>query len=219
VATPGAPPLVVFDLGGVLVRICRSWVEACEAAGVSHRAGERPLEDVLRESGLVTAYEVGGLDDGTFFKGASRALGDEYTAQEVERVHDAWVRGEYESAARLLDALEAGGVETGILSNTNAAHWRRMLPPDSAAPTSFPTLRRVRHAHASHLLRAAKPSREAFARFEAATGRFGPDVLFFDDAPANAAAARAHGWRAHVLDPAGDPPEEAAGILRKEGVL
>ena len=27
--------LVVFDLGGVVVRICRSWEEACRAAGVT----------------------------------------------------------------------------------------------------------------------------------------------------------------------------------------
>ena len=206
-------PLVVFDLGGVLVRIARSWAEACEAAGVASRAG-RPAEVVLEESGLVAAYQVGGLDDDTFFTGASRALGG-YDPREVERVHDAWLRGEYPGAGALLDALEARGVETGVLSNTNAAHWRRMTAEGGA----YPAVRRVRHAHGSHLLRAAKPSRLVFERFEAAVGRRGGDVLFFEDSPANAAAARAHGWRAHVVDPAGDPPAEILALLRAEGVV
>jgi HAD superfamily hydrolase (TIGR01509 family) len=214
VTTPDAPPLVVFDLGGVLVRICRSWAEACAAAGVAHRGDARPGELVLEESGLVAAYQVGGLDDDTFFAGASRALGG-YTAREVERVHDAWLRGEYAGADALVDALHARGVETGVLSNTNAAHWRRMTDAHGA----FPAVRRVRHAHASHRLRAAPPSRTAFARFEQAVGRRGADVLFFEDSPANAEAARAHGWRAFVVDPAGDPPAEVAAVLRAEGVL
>ena len=212
--TPDAPPLVVFDLGGVLVRISRSWAEACAAAGVAHRGGGRPGEIVLEESGLVAAYQVGGLDDDTFFTGASRALGG-YTPREVERVHDAWLVEEYPGAGALLDALDARGVETGVLSNTNAAHWRRM----TAVGGAFPAVRRVRHAHASHLLRAAKPSRTIFARFEEAVGCRGREVLFFEDSPVNAEAARAHGWRAHVVDPAGDPPAEVLALLRAEGVL
>jgi FMN phosphatase YigB (HAD superfamily) len=215
VSTPGAPPLVVFDLGGVLVRICRTWAEACEAAGVAHRSGTRPGELVLEESGLVAAYQVGGLDDDTFFTGASRALGG-WTPSDVARVHDAWLRGEYPGAEALLRALEARGVETGILSNTNAAHWRRMI---GAGDGAYPALSRVRRPQASHLLRAAKPTREAFSRFERAVGRYGADVIFFEDSPVNAAAARSHGWRAHVVDPAGDPPGEIAALLRAEGIL
>lgn len=30
------PNLAVFDLGGVVVRICRTWQEACNAAGITH---------------------------------------------------------------------------------------------------------------------------------------------------------------------------------------
>ena len=30
-----APGLAVFDLGGVIVRICRSWQEGCRAAGIA----------------------------------------------------------------------------------------------------------------------------------------------------------------------------------------
>jgi putative hydrolase of the HAD superfamily len=212
VTTPGAPPLVVFDLGGVLVRIRRSWAQACEAAGVAHRAGARAGDVVVEE--LVAAYQVGGLDDAGFFTAASRALGD-CTPHEVERVHDAWLVGEYPGAGALLDALEAHDIETAILSNTNATHWRAMLAPHGA----FPAVRRVRRPHASHLLGAAKPSREVFARFERAVGRSGSDVIFFEDSPANAAAARAHGWRAHVVDPAGDPPGDVTAVLRAAGIL
>ena len=169
---------------------------------------------MLEESGLVAAYQVGGLDDDTFFTGASRALGG-WTPLDVERVHDAWLRGEYPGAGALLGPLEARGVETGILSNTNAAHWRRMIGGDGG----YPALRRVRRPQASHLLRAAKPTREAFARFERAVGRDGADVVFFEDSPVNAAAARCARLARARRRPRRRPARRDRAVLRAEGIL
>ena len=36
---------VCFDLGGVIVRICRSWEEGCHRAGVSLRDHDRFMHD------------------------------------------------------------------------------------------------------------------------------------------------------------------------------
>jgi putative hydrolase of the HAD superfamily len=117
----------------------------------------------------------------------------------------------------LLDALDAARVETAILSNTNASHWEGMLPASGPA-AAYPSLHRVRHPFASHLLGARKPERAVFERVEAATGRAGRDVLFFDDLEETVAAARAAGWRAALVDPFGDPPRRALEVLAREGV-
>jgi len=44
-------------------------------------------------------------------------------------------------------------------------------------------------------------------------------ILFFDDTPANVEAARAAGWRAHLVDPAGDPPAQVRSVLAEARVL
>jgi FMN phosphatase YigB (HAD superfamily) len=93
-----------------------------------------------------------------------------------------------------------------------------MLIPAAGPAAAYPSLHRVRHRFASHLLGARKPDRAVFERVEAATGRAGRDVLFFDDLEENVAAARAAGWRAALVDPLGDPAALALEVLSREGV-
>lgn len=210
---PGpSPSLVVFDLGGVLVRIARTWAEASRAAGVDSTGRDDPLTPAAREP-WVHAYETGAIDRTAFVDGLVRAMGGAYAPDEVVRIHDAWLFGEYAGLGRLFDALDRAGLETAVLSNTNEAHWARMFPA-GAGPSAFPSLRRVRHPHASHLLRARKPDDASFRAVEAATGRRGEDVVFFDDLPDNVRGARRAGWTAHLVDPAGDP---AAQMLARLG--
>ncbi|MFO0931706.1 MAG: HAD-IA family hydrolase [Planctomycetota bacterium] len=207
-----APSLVVFDLGGVLVRIARTWAEASRAAGVDPSGREDPLPPHAREP-WVHAYETGAIDRAAFVDGLVRAMDGAYAPDEVVRIHDAWLFGEYAGLDRLFDALDGAGLETAVLSNTNEAHWARMFP--AGGPWAFPSLRRVRHPHASHLLRARKPDAASFRAVEDATGRRGEGVVFFDDLPDNVRGARRAGWTAHLVDPAGDP---AAQMLARLGL-
>ncbi|MBL9088533.1 MAG: HAD-IA family hydrolase [Planctomycetia bacterium] len=208
-----SPSLVVFDLGGVLVRIARTWAEASRAAGIDPTGRDDPLPPAAREP-WVHAYETGAIDRAAFVDGLVRAMDGAYAPAEVVRIHDAWLFGEYAGLHRLFDALDGAGVETAVLSNTNEAHWARMFPA-GAGPSAFPSLRRVRHPHASHLLRARKPDAASFRAVEAATGRRGEGVVFFDDLPDNVRGARRAGWTAHLVDPAGDP---AAQMLARLGL-
>ncbi len=215
---PTPVSLVVFDLGGVLVRIARSWAEACAAAGVPARGAGDDEAAWARRRKPVEDYESGRIDHATFIAGIVASEEGRYTAAEVERVHAAWILEEYPGVLGLVDALHATGLETGILSNTNDAHWRRQLLGD-AASARFPALQRVRHPHASHLLGVRKPSPEIYARMAARTGHAPGRTLFFDDLPDNVAAARAAGWRAERVDPLGDPATEMAAYLAGHGVL
>jgi HAD superfamily hydrolase (TIGR01509 family) len=213
------PPvsLVVFDIGGVLVRIARSWSEACAAAGVPARGPGDDEGAWARRRRPVEDYESGRIDHATFIAGIVESEEGRYTAAEVEQVHAAWILEEFPGVLALVDGLHAAGLETGILSNTNDAHWRRQLLGASAT-TRFPALQRVGHPHASHLLGVRKPAPEIYARMAARTGHAPARTLFFDDLPDNVAAARAAGWRAERVDPLGDPAAEMAAFLARHGV-
>ena len=200
---PPPPSLVVFDLGGVLVRIARSWDEACAAAGVPRRPGADVTSARLARDPWVVAYETGAVTREAFLSGVAASTGGLYGPEEVARVHDAWLIAEYPGLPALFDALDAAGLPTAVLSNTNEAHWAAMYPSAGASPR-FPTLARVRHPHASHRLGVRKPDAAAFRAVEATAGTAGAGVWFFDDLAPNVDAARAHGWTAVLVDPS-DP--------------
>jgi glucose-1-phosphatase len=210
--------LVCFDLGGVVVRICRSWREGCQRAGLPVRDGADHPDMRQRRRQLSHEYQSGRLDCGEFFNRMADATGTLYTPEEIRRIHDAWLIDQYPGIDTLLARL-ADRIDTGILSNTNATHWAAMLPDRTDAPPRFPAVAIPRHKHASHLLGAAKPDPAIYRAFEAAAGHAGPNILFFDDLEENIAAARAAGWNARHIDPLADPPAQIAAELARHGIL
>jgi glucose-1-phosphatase len=212
--------LVCFDWGGVILRICRNWAEGCAAAGLEVREGldDPALISARREVGR--RYQAGEIDCGTFDRELAAAMGGRYSPEEVRRVHDAWLIEEYPGVAEVVARLvQTPGVETGVLSNTNAGHWRRHMPGANGSAPHFPTIGRLKHRHASHLLGAAKPDEVIYRLFEEQSGFDGDAVLFFDDLAENVETARSIGWRAERIDPAGDTAAQIAGHLGRYGVF
>ena len=204
-------PLVVFDLGGVLVRICRSWEEGCARAGVDPDRGWSPTGSGGAHQKLVAAYTVGRIDDAEFFSSLASVSGGVYSAQEFARLHEAWLIGPYPGAGETLTELQGAGLTLACLSNTNAAHWRVLL--------GYPMLGALRFRHASHLIGRAKPDPEIYAWFSAACAVAPARIVFFDDLPENVAAARAAGWDAVAIDPAGETPAQIRAALRARGLF
>lgn len=209
----GAPPieLVVFDLGGVLVRIARDWAEA-------HALADLPphpiVEDAAFRAGtreIAVAHQSGAVTPEQWAAEVARCSTGAYTTEQAFAVLDAWIIGEYPGVDAVFNALDAAGMATAVLSNTNPRHWANA---DQTA-----TWRRARHAHASHLLGAMKPEPAIYERFEAATGARASEILFFDDGPANVEAARARGWRAEHIDHAGDTAAQLLDTLRAHRVI
>ncbi|MEK7706200.1 MAG: HAD-IA family hydrolase [Myxococcota bacterium] len=195
--------LVCFDLGGVVVRIQRSWADAVRAAGLALRDGFRADSPVVAE--LVRRYQSGLVDTRGFARELSVLSCEQYSPDEIVRVHDAWLIGEYDGMAALMMELRDDGLQLAVLSNTNEAHWPRML--------TWPALAPVQHLLASHLIGAVKPEERAYRAVEAASGVGGEAILFFDDTEENVAGARAAGWRAELIDPAGIPVEQVRGVI------
>jgi len=216
--------LVCFDLGGVLVRICRSWAEGCARAGLDVRGDTDDPAFKEKRRGIAMRHARGEIDEETWVAGVVDALGGLYDAEEILRIHHAWLVAEYADIASVVDDLHAAGLVTACLSNTNHGHWVRLIhdhaahPPLADAEPEFPTLLRLAHRHASHLIGAGKPDAVIYETFERETGHGGPEILFFDDLPENVAAARACGWRAERIDHAAETAPQIRDHLRRHGV-
>ena len=220
-APPVKPRVICFDLGGVLVRICRSFAEAVTQAGLPLRNAEvlDSSEWLLRRRRVMQSHQLGELSCAEYCSMLSDALEQTYTAAELRLVHDAWTLEEYEGVGELLDELNAlDDVLTACLSNTNDAHWAR-LSGGAAGPLEYPAVQKLQALLASHELGLAKPDPRIY---RAAQERFGCEpqaILFFDDLAENVEAARTAGWNAECIDPHGNTARQLRSLLTLRGVL
>jgi HAD superfamily hydrolase (TIGR01509 family) len=207
--------VICFDLGGVLVRICRSWAEAVSTAGLDAREPREVAEQALvqRRRTIMDQHGTGALTNDAYYSAMSRAFDGAYSPAEMERIHHAWTLDLYPGVTELIAELnQLDHVVTACLSNTNDAHWIRLVSAEYAP------IGTLRHQLASHQLQVAKPDpriyQQALAIFDVKPGQ----VLFFDDLKENVDAARHAGWQAEQLDPLGDTVHQMRSHLRQRGI-
>lgn len=195
--------MVVWDLGGVLAPSGRALGALAAALGVpesdlagpywAHRdtydLGARPEEYWQR-----IAEELGRTPDETWVDRLDRIDTECWSALGPE-------------AAELLTRLTDHGIPLGVLSNAPGSLAKAVRRASWSG--FFETL------VFSSDLGLMKPDPLVFRGADERFGRTPSDVVFFDDRRENVAAARAHGWRAHVWTGA----ETAAAVLAREGVL
>lgn len=221
-------PLVIFDAGGVLVRICRTWEEGARRAGIEAPPDVMADEARARRRELSLLYQAGRLPEAEYFTRMAEAVGGAPSAGDspgactpdiIERVHDAWLVEEYPGVRALIDDLRAAGLPTALLSNTNARHWEQMARPGGP----FAAVGRLDRWFLSHELGACKPEEAIYAAVEQAVKRdvgAPPDrIIFFDDLEENIAAADARGWRAIQVDHTGDTAAQMRHALTELRVL
>lgn len=221
--------IVVFDLGGVVVRICRSWAEGCAAAGLPLRDAELGNEEMkARRRALAARHGRGEIACAQYYEEMAATTNGLYSAAETERVHHAWTLDEYPGVYELVERVHGLNIETGVLSNTNHAHWLRLAPARAGGGEvpEYRTPALVKHLHASHIMGLHKPDPAIYRAFAEATGFHGgpgsrgapSHIVFFDDLKENVDAANAAGWRAHQVDHTGDTAAQMSGLLRWLGV-
>lgn len=203
------PTLVVFDVGGVLVRIRHTWDDILSALGETPPARDEPWPHA--EYAPLTSYQDGSLDEDAYLLQLGSDLG--LTPEKARRAHAAILESDFVGSTDLVCDLKAKGVKTACLSNTNALHWATFL--DSSRHPSIAALDR---RFASFEMRVNKPQPEAFRIVEAEFPGM-ERKIFFDDSMANVAAAIELGWQGYRVDPDGDPPAQMRRILRVSGVL
>lgn len=194
---------VAFDLGGVMIRIYHEWSGALVAAGFPPRPELGGLGG-FREFDL---YQKGAIGDNEFL--SRLALFLDLDSEGAARVHMAVLRDQYPGVDLLVQELANSGIVCGCLSNTNSLHWATFF---DGTRYPFGPLLQVRVG--SQIVGANKPDPAMFAAFEAQSGFAGNDVVYFDDGPANVAAARDFGWQAWVIDPASDTCAQMRELLR-----
>ena len=229
---------VVFDLGGVIVRIHHSWQHAAAAAGV--RGATNSMHDLARAHApnstsdaapnstphsmfdptlhraddfrtLVSEQQRGILSHDDFCSGVSQLTSGVLSAQDVARIHTAVIVGAYDGVEQLVLQLNKRGLSTACLSNTNHQHWQLMH--------SMAAFNAIQHRHASHLFQLEKPNQAIFRAFESATQARSCDILYFDDLADNIAAATQAGWRAMLIDPHSETVPQIRRALATHGVL
>ena len=203
--------LVCFDLGGVVIRICRSWTEACAAAGIPVRDPTLWRRNGEARSRLVEEFQTGRIDGPTFAARASEQVGGLYSPEEILDVHNAWLLDEYPDIGDLIDRVHDAGLDTAALSNTNHEHLERIA--------RLPAVTRLHHLLASHQMGLHKPDPMIYRRLQEQLGYRAREIIFFDDTQENVIAADGVGWRAHLIDPEADTAQQIAAILHEESVV
>jgi len=203
--------LICFDLGGVLIRICRDWSQGCAAAGIDPRIHHpRPGHDD-RARALIARYQRGEVECPAFQRELSELFDGVWTPEEVARIDRAWILGAYEGTAGLIDDLQAAGHRTACLSNTSHSHWDMLLEDAAVAALDV--------HHASHLLRLHKPDRRIYEALEADVDLPGSEIVFFDDLQPNVDAAIECGWDAIRIDHETETVPQIRAALRARGLL
>lgn len=209
---PSAIRVVCFDLGGVVIRICRTWEEGAAAAGLPVRDGlnARLQTNLKSVQTLVVEHQTGRMAGHRYFAAFSELLDGLYSPTEVERVHQAWMFDEYEGVGSVIEELNQAGIVTAALSNTNESHWMQL--------DAYSAFRSITHRFASHIIGHHKPDSGAYAHVESALDAPADSILFFDDLEENVNAARSRGWHAAHIDHAGRPAAQMNRVLVQLGL-
>lgn len=205
--------VVCFDWGGVILQICKSWGEGCERAGLPVRGKSAQKKAMDAREKLNRRYQTGQMSDKAYFRLIGEASDGKYDAEEVEKIHHAWLIEDFKGAEDLIEEInDIPKVSTSLLSNTNNLHWVRREEEFTAAS-------KIEHQWASHLFGLAKPDEKIYSAFERRVSATGAQILFFDDLASNVAGAKEMGWQAELINPEKDPVKQMRKHLKKYGVL
>ena len=200
------PPIrcILFDVGGVLVELAGV---ATMLEWMDHRTDAEGLWRAWLASPIVRAYERGRIDTDAFARGIVDEFALRIGADEFLRGFAVWPRGPLPGSHALLAAVHPRLIRA-TLSNSNAAHWPRVMDEMGFAP-------HFHHHFASHLTDRIKPDRDAFEHVAAKIGMPAHEILFVDDNAINVDAARAFGMHAHRCV----GPEETRTLLAELDLL
>jgi len=201
--------LVVFDIGGVLIRLRHTWDDILVYLGEAPLHRDKPWRQANYEP--LSNYQDGSLPEAGYLTQLASDL--RLNTERAKDAHNAMLGLEYPGIEALIQDLKDAGIQTACLSNTNDLHWKNLNDP-----TLYPGIGNLARRFASFEILVNKPLPGAF---EAVRVAF-PEVtrcILFDDLPKNVEGAKAAGWEAFEIDPDGDPPAQMRAILVEQGVL
>lgn len=203
--------LVLFDLGGVLARICHTWEEVAATSRIAcslDPQGATPLTAFPE----FDAYQAGTISLSEYLDALARFTGCD--PGDALRMHNGILLEPYPGSEELVEEISGAGYLTGCLSNTNEPHW-----VDLAHNGRFPAIVRLERKMASHLVGLNKPDPAIYRLYAETHGLTPSEIVFFDDNRANVASAVEVGLAAFAVNPNEDPPAQMRGHLTTLGLL
>ena len=199
----GQVELVLFDLGGVLVRL--GGLSAMQ--GLASTGSEEELWARWLACPWVKSIQRGQCQPEDFAVGVVSDLALAISPAEFLERFRSWPEGLFDGAVELVNTVRAQ-VRVGCLSNTNAVHWeylRGRWGLDELFDIVF----------LSHEMGLLKPDREIFERVSALAGCANEHIAFLDDGASNVDQALGMGFQARKVNGV----DEATAALGELGVL
>jgi putative hydrolase of the HAD superfamily len=181
-------PIVLFDLGGVLVHVRYS--QFLEALGLDQGIDEERLLQLITPDGRL--YETGKLTTEEFFSRLNNVLGGRY---HTPKLHAAWktiLDGEVEGMRKVAEWVSQQ-TKVYLLSNTNDLHF-------TYSRGAFPALRFCTDYFVSFRIGAMKPDPEIYRHVMDSLRGDPQQLLFIDDLERNVEGARQVGLRSILFD-------------------
>ena len=179
----GTPRLVVFDVGGVLVRL-------------DHGAREaylRPTSEGSLDLPALAAtnrqFRLGEIGADTYIERISRIYA--VSRRAVEQAEAAFLAGVFPDMAAYVRRLRQH-VSVVCLSNTQILHWQAILD-HWLGPDFFDA------CYLSHEMGMEKPQADIYTELARREGVSGAEIVFIDDTPENIEAAKEAGWTDSIL--------------------
>jgi len=237
---------VVFDLGGVIVRIHHSWQHAAAAAGV--RGATNSTHDLERAHAPNATSDAApnstsdaapnSTPHSMFDPTLHRADDFRTLVSEQQRgmlSHDDFCSGVSQLTSGVLSAQDVERIHTAVIVGAYDGVEQLVLQLNKRGLStaclsntnhqhwqlmhSMAAFNAIQHRHASHLFQLEKPNQAIFRAFESATQARSCDILYFDDLADNIAAATQAGWRAILIDPHSETVPQIRRALATHGVL
>lgn len=182
-------PLIVFDIGNVLLRFSPARAKRNFDRRVPGAGGK--LIRLIWKTRLGLDFERGRLSGAAFHRECLRRAKLRMAYKDFRRAFcDIFTpMGAHLTLLRRL----AARYPIALLSNTNPIHWAHIR-------RAYPDLGRARFALASHLLKEMKPAPAVYRRLSRRAGFPLTKMVYIDDHPAFVAAARRLGVRALCYD-------------------
>jgi len=198
--------VVMFDLGNVLVDL-----GSIEQMHTMLNTQGDITEVWLKwlKSPAVAAFDSGRISFDEFAERLPKEVGTDtdMDKETFKATFKAWPKQLFDGALALVDSVKPH-YHRAILSNTNAAHWPRLMNEMGLAG----------HFHsyfASHLIGEVKPESSLYRHILNALQVLPESIVFVDDNQVNVDAAKALGIQAHLARGV----EEAKSVLSSYNVL
>ncbi|BDX03411.1 phosphatase [Marinomonas pontica] len=196
--------VVLFDLGNVLVDLG----DVSEMHAMLNTHGEE--SDVWLkwlQSPSVAAFDSGNISFDQFAEDLLTEVGSNADKALFKTTFKSWPKGLFAGALALVDAVKPE-YHRAILSNTNAAHWPRLMDEMGLAG-------KFHSYYASHQVGFVKPDEAIYLHVIRSLCVAPEQILFIDDNQVNIDTALSLGMKAHRVKGV----EQARQVLDQYGVL